>query len=65
MKPYSKIMIVSNGTGHTTQVMFEGQPIKGITNIEIDSITPGGLVTAKLTIEKIGLDIQALVKNLK
>ena len=55
-----KIKIVSNGVGHSTQVLdSDGKQIEGVTKVEIDPITPNELVTARLTFEFVELEIKA------
>lgn len=54
------ITIISNGVGNHTRVLDQyGNDIPGVTSIRINEITNVGLVTASITIEGVGLEVEA------
>jgi hypothetical protein len=55
-----RIRIVSDGTAHGTRVLnADGEPIPGVTKIEIEPLEPCGIVRAKLTFHFVELDVVA------
>ena len=55
----SELEIVSDGTARGTTVRLkDGCTLKGVTAIEIEPISPGGTVRAKITIDCVALQMK-------
>lgn len=54
----SNIKIISDGTAQGTQVKLGDALLTAITKIEINPISPGGTVTAVLTVDRVALEME-------
>ena len=54
----SRFKIISKGTGQTTRVEYDGKPLDGIQAVEIDPIVVGGVVSAKIHVAFVDLEVE-------
>lgn len=52
------VTIISDGTSQGTKIQIGEEFLSGITRIEIEPITPGGFVRARLTVDVISLKMR-------
>ena len=55
----NNVKIISDGTARGTKVLVGGVEMVGVSEIRIDPIRPGGLVTATISLLAPGIDHQA------
>lgn len=53
-----KFKIISNGTGQSTRVEYDGQPLEGVIGIQINPLLPNQPVTAQIHVAFIDLEIE-------
>lgn len=53
-----RFKIVSKGTSQTTRVEYEGKSLDGVQAVEIDPIVAGGVISAKIHVAFIDLEIE-------